>query len=119
MLRDMMHMVSREEVWHTAIAFAVCSALAVTLFAVCRSAWLSWSCLILFGGIAVCVAVSLVQRALVRYRELCKGHCPNPLCHGVVQHSPHLPPTMVRCPTCGKAWPAPSHIDFKITSRQW
>ena len=68
---------------------------------------------------AVTAAVVIFTGASVfhRYQQLSNGKCPNPLCHGVVQHSQLVKKGNVVCPTCKKTWPELDNIRFKATAR--
>ncbi len=118
MLRDKLRVVNRSE-WTPVLITGLVCALAIWGATLVESGWLRWLLIVLFGAIAVGVVVSLVAKMKYRYCELCKGHCPNPLCHGVVQHSEYVPRGFVVCPTCKKTWPELKNIVFKTTSRQW
>ncbi|MBP8952303.1 MAG: hypothetical protein KBI47_07925 [Armatimonadetes bacterium] len=119
MQRDILRLMRWKDMHATIWTAVICVALAIVLAAVTESPAGRWTVLVLFGGIGVGAAVSIVTRARFRYRELCKGHCPNPLCHGVVVQSENFSRDVVVCPVCGHVWPALSHMEFKTTSRQW
>ncbi|NSW57010.1 MAG: hypothetical protein HPY44_13445 [Armatimonadetes bacterium] len=119
MQKDILRLMGLKDMRTTLWTAVICVALAIVLAAVIHSPAGRWTVLVLFGGIGVGAAISLLTKARFRYRELCKGHCPNPLCHGVVVHSENFPRDVVVCPVCGRVWPALSHIEFKVTSRQW
>lgn len=67
-----------------------------------------------FLGTSACCLLKLRFRLC----RLLSGHCPNPLCHGVVHHSDLVPRGMVLCPTCGRRWPDIEGIQFRVTVRE-
>lgn len=64
-------------------------------------------------GVIAWSAMGIVRR----YRQLSRGKCPNPLCHGVVQPSELVDENEVVCPTCKKTWPKLRHMHFRATAR--
>lgn len=74
---------------------------------------------------AVCVVAAATIAVIVmsgmgvyrRYAQLKDGKCPNPLCHGVVQHSQLVGKGKVVCPTCKKTWPELARMQFRATAR--
>lgn len=72
------------------------------------------------GGVLLVMVAVLAQTGLSvfgRYRQLAAGKCPNPLCHGVVQHSELVGSGKVVCPTCKKTWPELQGMRFRMTAR--
>jgi len=75
---------------------------------------------IVTGAIVLVMVGVVAQTGLSifgRYRQLAAGRCPNPLCHGVVQHSELVSDGMVVCPTCKKTWPELRGMRFRMTAR--
>ena len=80
----------------------------------------------IWGRILVVVPLVAVSAALVmaldhtvafRHKRLQAGQCAHPLCHGVVQHSYHVPEGYVICPTCKRVWPEVADMEFQFTQR--
>lgn len=72
------------------------------------------------GAVLLVMVGVLAQTGLSvfgRYRQLAAGKCPNPLCHGVVQHSDLVGEGKVVCPTCKKTWPELQGMRFRMTAR--
>ena len=69
-------------------------------------------------GIAMFGAILRTGMGLFhRYNKLTSGRCPNPLCHGVVQHSELVGKGNVVCPTCKRTWPELQGMRFRATAR--
>ena len=71
-----------------------------------------------FAVIFLLVCASAALKLWRRTKELLKGRCPNPLCHGVVQRSENVPKGFLICPTCQSKWPEIKGIQFKVTGRE-
>lgn len=69
------------------------------------------------AAISVGLALALVHTISFRYKRLLTGHCANPLCHGVVQHSSRVSKGLVVCPTCQRVWPEVPGMRFQLTQR--
>lgn len=71
----------------------------------------------LIAAVTAGVVIMTGMGVFRRYDQLSNGKCPNPLCHGVVQHSELVKKGTVVCPTCKKTWPELENIRFKATAR--
>lgn len=71
----------------------------------------------ILGAVIVAVAFRTWLGVFRRYQQLAAGKCPNPLCHGVVQHSDLVGRGKVVCPTCKKTWPELERMQFRATAR--
>lgn len=119
MLRGMFRLTTTSDVLRPLITLLVGGMLAGILTALIGPGSLRSIVLIIVGAIALAVILTGFWRVCWRCRELLQGHCPNPLCHGVVQKSEHAARGNLVCPTCRKQWPEIRGIEFKTTSRQW
>jgi len=119
MLRDLSRLVTRDVVVPAAVAIFACLLVGGAMLAAVGAPKARLVTLAVVGGMCFLALLWAGLTLRFRYCELCKGHCPNPLCRGVVQRSDLARRGFVVCPTCRRQWPKISHIDFKATSRQW
>lgn len=118
MLGGMSRLVTKSDVIPTVIALIVCLMIVGILGAMTKSPGTKLLLLIVSAGIFLAVLLPTVRGLSVRTRKLMAGHCPNPLCHGIVHHSELVPRGFVVCPTCKKTWPEIKGMQFKVTVRQ-
>jgi len=118
MLQDVMRLTTKVDVLTPLITTLVLLMVGAVLVALIGSSTGDWVVIALCGGVILLAVANMILKLRYRYRELSKGHCPNPLCHGVVQHSELVPKGWVICPTCKARWPEIRNIKFKATARQ-
>ena len=117
MFRGMARLATKGDILRPAITLLVCALLWGIVAEVLQLARGQWVWPVLFGGVFLVVAFTTARGLYVRTSKLRNGRCPNPLCHGVVQHSERAPRGFLLCPTCGSRWPEIAGIKFRVTGR--
>ena len=118
MLTGMVRLTTRSDILVPTITLAFCILAGGILLSAADSPATRGFLWIVFAGIFLIVLLSVLRGLSGRARRLLSGHCPHPLCHGVVHHSELVPRGFVVCPTCKNRWPDINGIQFKLTVRQ-
>jgi len=117
MLRGMARLTTSGDLIITGVSILLGLAIGATILAAIAPGSTRTCVTCIIGAVMLGVLLNTWLGVFRRYRQLAAGKCPNPLCHGVVQHSELVGRGTVVCPTCKKTWPELSGMQFRATSR--
>jgi hypothetical protein len=117
MYRGMMRLATKADILRPVIAFLVCIGLWGLVPELVQSLQGKPVLPVSLGVIFLLVTLMTARSLYERTRKLLSGRCPNPLCHGTVQHSEHVPRGYLVCPTCTHRWPEIEGIHYRLSGR--